>query len=179
MNDEQLTALARCLYATFCQGESAFQERTLWDKATPEVHDYWRKCAITAAREIEQEKKPNQISTDDQLINEQNTFAIEIADRVHTWVTEPNNSICASSEGRVAFMNAAAMVRAQADSIKRLHEQVKAVKNKTIKDVAKWICSAVVSGMFGSETFYIRKRLSEIISSGEWETIFKNEEMRP
>jgi len=50
---------------------------------------------------------------------------------------------------------------------------------RAIREVAAWVSSAMASGLFGSETYGLRKRLAEVIASRDWETVFANEEMRP
>lgn len=51
-------------------------------------------------------------------------------------------------------------------------------RDKGIKDAAEWISSAMASSMFGSDSFYLRKRMAEVIKSRDWEHHLKNEEMR-
>lgn len=54
-----------------------------------------------------------------------------------------------------------------------------AARDKAIKDVADWISSAMASGLFGSDSWGLRKRIAKIVRDRSWETVFKNEEMRP
>lgn len=53
-----------------------------------------------------------------------------------------------------------------------------AVRTKAIADVAEWITSSMASGMFGSDTYGLRRRLAEVVRGREWETTLKEQTLR-
>jgi hypothetical protein len=54
-----------------------------------------------------------------------------------------------------------------------------AARAQAIADVAKWMTSSMASGMFGSDTYGLRRRLAEVVREREWETTLKEQTLRP
>ena len=70
-----------------------------------------------------------------------------------------------------------AAMRAANVRVDDLVTHCRAERARAIEDVANWVSSAMASGMFGSDSWSLRKRLAEVIRSREWETTLANEEM--
>ncbi len=97
-----------------------------------------------------------------------NDYKVEFV--LHTFWLFTKGNVCVKGEGK-SDEEALAIVERE---IRRVKDE----RQEGIHAAAEWIASSMASMMFGSDSWSLRRRLADVIKSGDWERHLKNEEMR-